>query len=188
VSDVISVNAWPDTADLKMQMQVQYFADSLEAIVPEAMTIYKWEDGWIPLETGVNLTRRTVTAVVNRPGYYAAFLDLKQSRLISHIDKDVKIETLSGFQLLPNYPNPFEHQTTIRYHLAEYSQVELKVYNPVGQEIATLLNAFQGEGEYEVFWQPVGLPPGLYFCRLIVMAGTSKPGQGFTATGKMMKK
>ena len=101
VSDVISVNTWPDTADLKMQMQVQYFADSLEAVVPEAMTMYRWEDGWVPLETGVNLKRRTVTAVVDRPGFFAAYLDLTQSRLISHIKEDTQGETARVFNCTP---------------------------------------------------------------------------------------
>ena len=186
VSDVISVNAWPDNTDLKMQMQVQYFADSLEAIVPEAMTIYKWEDGWVPLETGVNLTRRTVTTALDGPGYFAAYLDLTQSRLISHVAPDVKIGTVSGIQLHPNYPNPFDRQTTIKYHLPEPGNVVLKIYSPIGQELTTLVNAFQPAGEHEVIWQPDGLPAGLYFFSIEIAGASSAYVRGHAKTGKMM--
>ncbi len=42
----------------------------------------------------------------------------------------------------------------------------LKIYNPVGQEIETLVNGFQTPGEHEVIWQSKELPVGTYFCRL----------------------
>ena len=45
VSEVIGLNAYPDTSDLKMRFQIHYHADSIEAAVPEAMILYKWENG-----------------------------------------------------------------------------------------------------------------------------------------------
>jgi len=57
-----------------------------------------------------------------------------------------------SFQLKQNYPNPFNPETNIAYRLSENSQVELVVYNALGQKIKTLVNKEQGAGEYSIIW------------------------------------
>jgi hypothetical protein len=71
-----------------------------------------------------------------------------------------------NFELHQNYPNPFNPTTMIKYNLPKSSHVALKIYNLVGQEIATLVNELQSAGEYEITWQPKGLPSGLYFYKI----------------------
>lgn len=56
------------------------------------------------------------------------------------------------FTLEQNYPNPFNPSTVIHYELAAQQQVDLQIYNLAGQKIATLVNATQGAGEYDVSW------------------------------------
>ena len=138
------------------------------------------------METGVDLSLNMVTATIEESGFYAAYLDLTRSRLISHIEQDVKIENETGIRLFASYPNPFDQQTTIKYHLPESAHVVLKIYNPIGQELITLVNALQPEGGHEITWQPEGLPAGLYFYRLMVTDASSSPGRGHAETGKMM--
>ncbi len=96
------------------------------------------------------------------------------------------IETLqpAAYELLPNYPNPFNPETHIRYQLAAPGQVSLKIYNLLGQTVATLVEEFQPAGFYEVRWDGRTLSgseaaSGLYFYRLQV--------NDFRRTGKMMK-
>lgn len=56
------------------------------------------------------------------------------------------------FRLYPNYPNPFSQTTTITYSLLQPSQVELKIYNVMGQLVKTLVNGYQTTGVYSMIW------------------------------------
>jgi photosystem II stability/assembly factor-like uncharacterized protein len=82
------------------------------------------------------------------------------------------------FTLLQNYPNPFNPVTTIIFDLPERSFAELKIFNAVGQEVATLLNGEITAGRHEVAWDATAFPSGIYLCRF--RAGT------FTATKKLL--
>jgi len=56
------------------------------------------------------------------------------------------------FALLQNYPNPFNPETIIKYQLASPGVVSLKIYNLRGQELRTLVAAFQNSGNHEIRW------------------------------------
>jgi len=84
---------------------------------------------------------------------------------------------LYSYQLQQNYPNPFNPSTRIQYHVPSISQVTLKVYDVLGNEVATLVNEEKPAGSYEVEFNPASairnlpagrqsLASGIYFCRL----------------------
>lgn len=80
----------------------------------------------------------------------------------------------ASYKLLPNYPNPFNQQTTIPYTLAERSQVRLVIYNALGQAVRTLVDDTQEPGDQEVAWDgrdQAGqeVASGVYVCRLEVV-------------------
>jgi len=75
------------------------------------------------------------------------------------------------FKLRQNYPNPFNPDTTIRYALPESAQVELKVYDIVGREIAVLVDSYQIAGDHSIVFEANNLPSGVYIYRLIATAG-----------------
>jgi len=75
------------------------------------------------------------------------------------------------FKLFQNYPNPFNPVTKIRFTIPqderrETEDVSLKVYDSLGNEIATLVNEDKSAGVYEVDFVGNGLPSGIYFYRL----------------------
>ena len=72
------------------------------------------------------------------------------------------------FVLRQNFPNPFNPSTIINYQLAMNSLVRLKVYDVLGQEVATLVDGRMRAGEHSVRWNAGGLPSGVYLCRLEV--------------------
>jgi hypothetical protein len=72
----------------------------------------------------------------------------------------------SAFSLAQNYPNPFNPATTIRYAIPHASNVELKVFNLLGEEVATLVDREHAPGQFECRFDATGLPSGLYLYRL----------------------
>jgi len=67
------------------------------------------------------------------------------------------------FSLSQNYPNPFNQTTTINFSLQKNDYVNLKVYNMVGQEVATLVKQDMSAGYHSVEWNAQNFPSGVYF-------------------------
>jgi hypothetical protein len=72
----------------------------------------------------------------------------------------------SVFSLSQNYPNPFNPSTTISYQLPVNSFLTLKVYDVLGNEVATLVNEEKQVGEYEIEFSGSSLTSGIYFYQL----------------------
>jgi len=97
------------------------------------------------------------------------------------LESNAKIPT--AYQLFPNFPNPFNPSTKIRFDLPEKSITILKIYNLLGQEVRTLVNEIKKAGSYEIIWNGLdnfGKKPssGIYLYRLET--------DGFKQTNKML--
>jgi photosystem II stability/assembly factor-like uncharacterized protein len=74
--------------------------------------------------------------------------------------------SINDFQLAQNYPNPFNPSTTISYSLPVQHQVSLKVYDVLGNEVASLVNEEQNAGSHSINFSAAQLSSGIYFYRL----------------------
>lgn len=70
------------------------------------------------------------------------------------------------YELMDNYPNPFNPSTTINYELASGGFTTLKIYDILGKEVASLVNQKQDAGKYSIQWNASNLSSGVYFYQL----------------------
>ncbi|MCL4280264.1 MAG: T9SS type A sorting domain-containing protein [Ignavibacteriaceae bacterium] len=97
---------------------------------------------------------------------------------ISLVNVEPSSEAISEFQLEQNYPNPFNPNTKIRFRISDFGFVSLKIFDVLGNEIATLINEEKPMGNYEVEFITNDKSSGIYFYQLT--AGS------FTDTKKMI--
>jgi hypothetical protein len=76
------------------------------------------------------------------------------------------------FELYQNYPNPFNPVTNIAYSLKVDTNVKLKVFNSIGQEVKVLVNGYQTNGKYTVQFDASSLPSGIYYYMLETTYGS----------------
>lgn len=86
-----------------------------------------------------------------------------QNIIIEKEDNKIPAE----YSLSYNYPNPFNPNTTIQYSLPQDSEVSLKIYNSLGQEVADLVHQFQQAGSYNLLFNSNNLSSGVYFYTII---------------------
>ena len=97
-------------------------------------------------------------------GSYALIDDLSLEGTVGINDEDNN--TIQTFELSQNYPNPFNPSTVINYNLAVSSNVSLKIYDVLGNEVAVLVDGFKTAGSYEVSFNASDLSSGIYFYKL----------------------
>lgn len=106
---------------------------------------------------------------------YARIISLKTKYgLITSVDDFASSEIPASFQLYQNYPNPFNPSTIIQYsvpdvadaYYASTTNVTLKVYDVLGNEVTTLVNENKSPGSYSITFDAGGLTSGIYFYTL----------------------
>lgn len=78
----------------------------------------------------------------------------------------VVVSAPEDFILYQNYPNPFNPVTVIQYALPAKQSVTLQIYDALGNEIETLLNEVKPAGAYQLRWNAVNLPSGVYLYQI----------------------
>ena len=90
-----------------------------------------------------------------------------RSLLLSFTSASVPVGLPAQFSLSQNMPNPFNPSTRIRLSLPRPVYVSLKVFDLLGREVATLVNAMRPAGVYEEEWNASNIPTGVYLYRLV---------------------
>jgi ligand-binding sensor domain-containing protein len=127
------------------------------------------DDGinWTQINSG--LTNVTVVSIsINPSGIIFAvtsgglFRSVQSTTSVRYLSTNAPI----GFSLNQNYPNPFNPSTTISFYIPNSSFVNLKVYDILGNEVATLVNEEKATGSYELNFNALELSSGIYFYKL----------------------
>jgi hypothetical protein len=84
------------------------------------------------------------------------------------VDDDNTLLLPISFNLYQNYPNPFNPSTKISWQSAVSSHQILKVYDVLGNEVATLVDEYKTAGSYDINFNVIGLSSGIYFYKLQV--------------------
>jgi plastocyanin len=125
-------------------------------------------------QTWTNTTGTVFTYVVQIPGTYTYQCDVHgpdmsgsfTAAAATDVNDGARQSHASTFHVDQNYPNPFNPSTRITYSLAQNSSVSLKVFNAIGEEVATLVKGFQTSGIHDVSFDGTSLPTGIYLYRL----------------------
>lgn len=130
------------------------------------------QDQGFPSETVRELTSSEESAMVNSPLEYAMiyYWRVKATNVGGESDWTEPQQFTTVVQetaIMPNYPNPFNASTTIRFQLAENSDVTLDIFDTVGRRIATLVDEERQPGVYFEQLQAAGYASGTYFIRIV---------------------
>ncbi|HQT92756.1 MAG TPA: T9SS type A sorting domain-containing protein, partial [Candidatus Kryptobacter bacterium] len=111
-----------------------------------------------------------ITAVVNQHSSGAAVLTggyelipVDSAKIIVVSVQDRKNGIPREFYMSPNYPNPFNPSTTIEFGLPREAQVQIVVYNVIGQRVAVLVDRSMKAGNYKMVFEAGRLASGVYF-------------------------
>lgn len=91
------------------------------------------------------------------------------------------------FSLQQNYPNPFNPQTRIKYETSEKSNIQIKIYNTIGQEIRLLVNEIKEPGSFYIDWDGTDdygqiVSSGVYYYQIIITNSSDR----FSSTRKLI--
>lgn len=114
-------------------------------------------------------------------------LDNNRIQLLATVNKTKTTDNLPNeFVIEQNYPNPFNPSTTIKFALPKETQVNLSVFNILGEKVKELKNEVMKPGYYEVNFDASMLASGIYFYRIQAGGHSTSSGQRFVQTKKMI--
>ena len=123
---------------------------------------------WTDLSSGLTILRAAALAITPDGFIYAgtfggAVLKSRQSTTsVQWTESNIP----SSFALWQNFPNPFNPTTRIRFNVPRATFTRLSIFEPLGREVATLLEAELNLGTYDVDWNARGFATGVYYYRL----------------------
>jgi subtilisin family serine protease len=142
------------------RLTVHWRTEDLAGTDPERLVLARRQgDAWVPLASRVDPRTRTVEAHIDRLGHFR----------LQEADAGIVTTWTTGLE--PNWPNPFNGSTTIRFTLAESAPVEVVVLNVRGQRVRSLAAGTFGAGPHTVGWDGRGedgrpLASGVYLVLL----------------------
>jgi hypothetical protein len=126
-----------------------------------------------PIPQKIDMVRRNRIDLFRPVQYYGAgikFVVFKYGMRFPDHTLDVGEQSNgipSAYSLQQNYPNPFNPETRISFVVPRAGQVSLVVYDVLGRQVETLIQENKQPGVYSKTWDAIGVPSGVYYCRLV---------------------
>jgi len=106
-----------------------------------------------------------IGAIIGSVGYKNILGLAYTAKGVSDLSED-KANVPFAYSLKQNFPNPFNPSTKIKYSIPQISNVVLKIFDVLGNQVETLVSEEKPVGTYEITWYAEGLPSGVYFYQL----------------------
>jgi hypothetical protein len=162
---VLSINFWQHVNDIETPDNLLVYEFS--ANNPNLLIFFNTSNGILALSTTSGWSGNT--------DLYIKVTDEEGAYIVTTIP--VVVDPTTGikegedhlpvdYYLSQNFPNPFNPTTTIKFEIPERSFVALKVYDVLGNEIATLINEEKPAGSYEITFDGSDLTSGIYFYKI----------------------
>jgi hypothetical protein len=136
----------------------------------EAGLTFTWDNTGFPENGSFSLQKTDGTVILDMKesdSYTHSVGESKTLQIVYTFEPVSTVENVAArFRLFPNYPNPFNPQTTISWELPEAGPVELNIFSITGQKIATLISETQDAGIHQVTFSAQNLSTGVYFYQL----------------------
>ncbi|MBC8278229.1 MAG: T9SS type A sorting domain-containing protein, partial [FCB group bacterium] len=159
--------------------------DTVDGYIENETMSFKYWDVSAQLEYDLNIGYTAASAPQTEPKYYTTSPVFGQkSYAVLSFSASTNVEIPDNFVLHQNYPNPFNPNTTIKFDLPEAAKVKLVVFNILGQNVMTLMDATTSAGYKSVRWDASELASGLYIYRL--EAESLSGGNKFASVKKMV--
>ena len=168
----ITFDSLGSVVDTKIFKDIIYYQNKLIASVAFNSILISYDGGnnWNGFNEGL-ITDWTFAGLVLKGSNIWALRDFFGNAYIRPLSEITEVEnenilSANYFLLNQNYPNPFNPTTKISYQLPESGNVTLKIYDVLGNEIATLVNEEKTAGIYQVDFNVSYLTSGMYFYKL----------------------
>ena len=136
--------------------------------------MFRYDSGYGPENTIGDPIRFSLAIYTKNVQYWTANTDY-----VTALERKPEDFIPLKYNLAQNYPNPFNPKTTIEFRIPVAQFVSLKIYNLLGQKVATLVSARLLSGNYKFIWDANGFASGIYLCQI-------KTGEGFAQTKKLI--
>jgi photosystem II stability/assembly factor-like uncharacterized protein len=161
----LTVNIWNYVKDVESEDSSLLYKFSIKDTVISYS--YNGNTGELVLSSMGNYTGRSFLYISVTDDSNATALDTCIIKVLIPTGIEIfKKSVPDRYQLLQNYPNPFNSATLILFTLAEKSEIQLILYNALGQRIKTLFKGEQTNGTHFYKFEPGNLPTGIYYYRL----------------------
>lgn len=166
------------TGTVSLDTGASYVFNGTEAQVTSTLLPANVNDLVIDNEAGVQLTQETTVDGVLRlvAGVFdntipfalgpSGSISYEGGSLLTNVANEPEDALPTEFALYPNYPNPFNPSTVIRYDIKEPTEVTVTLYDVTGRVVRELVNGSHPAGRYQVEWNAGGHASGVYFYQI----------------------